>query len=228
MREEIQLQDLFDMKTKVHAHRFTNPSPFAYLGKNLTKWLEDLLDTLGVPPDRPLVHGHVHDGAYLKGRVYVAAGVEVEPTAYVEGPCYLGEGASVRHGAYVRGSVYAGPAAIIGHATEAKGSIFFDGAKAAHFAYVGDSILGANVNLGAGTRLANLKLRADEVRVRGKRGQAISTGLRKLGALVGDGAQTGCNAVLSPGTILFPGTMVLPCHHFHGTLTSGCVGAKPR
>ena len=111
---------------------------------------------------------------------------------------------------------------MIGHATEVKGAIFFDDAKAGHFAYVGDAILGRNVNLGAGTKLANLPLRRGSIRVRHpETDEIIDSGLKKLSAVLGDDAQTGCNAVLSPGTILLPKTGVMPCVHYRGTLRSG-------
>lgn len=85
-----------------------------------------------------------------------------------------------------------------------------DGAKAGHFAYIGDSILGNSVNLGAGTKLANFKLSGDEV-VLSIDGERVRTGMRKLGALLGDGVQTGCNSVTSPGTVLGKKTFVYPC-----------------
>ncbi len=122
----------------------------------------------------------------------------------------------------MRGNVYVGKDCVVGHTTEVKGSIFFDGAKAGHFAYVGDSILGRNVNLGAGTKLANLKLDRSEVRYRHPdTNELVGSGLKKFGAIMADESQTGCNVVLDPGTILMPGTGVLPCIHFRGTLTRG-------
>jgi NDP-sugar pyrophosphorylase family protein len=161
-------------------------------------------------------------GALIEGQVYVEAGAVIEPTAYVKGPAYIGKGAEVRHGAYIRGDVYVGPGAVVGHATEVKSAVFFDGAKAGHFAYVGDAILGREVNLGAGTKLANLGLRRGTVRIKHPdTGQLIDTGLKKFSAIMGDESQTGCNAVLSPGTLLLPKTAVLPCVHFRGTLKAG-------
>src|SRR5262249_35922089 len=113
-------------------------------------------------------------------------------------------------------------ACVVGHATEVKSSLFFDHAKAGHFAYVGDSILGRDVNLGAGTKLANLALSRREVRVKHPiSGALVGSGLTKLGAILGDKAQTGCNAVLNPGTLLLPGTAVMPCVSFRGTLKEG-------
>lgn len=195
------------------------------LGKNLTAWLDGLLNGLGVG-DHPVIKGEVSPHAVLEGKVYIAPGAVVDPHVYIQGPCYIGPEAEVRHGAFIRGSVFVGARAVVGHTTEVKGSIFFDDAKAGHFAYVGDSILGRDCNLGAGTKLANLKLKGNEVKVTDLQGARVSTGLRKMGSIMGDKSQTGCNAVLSPGTILFPKTAVLPCHHYQGTLSKGIAGPR--
>lgn len=203
------------------SHKFTKPDVFFYLGKNLETWINALLDSLGVK-EVPLIEGHQAQGSFVSGRVYVAKGASIEPTAMIQGPCIIGPDAEVRHGAYIRGNAFIGANAVVGHATEVKGSIFFDGAKAGHFAYVGDSILGRNVNLGAGTKLANLKLKADEISFKHPTDLTrVNSGLRKFGSILGDDAQTGCNAVLSPGSLLLPNTNVMSCVHFHGTLSKG-------
>jgi NDP-sugar pyrophosphorylase family protein len=172
---------------------------------------------------RSEIRGEVAAGAFVaKNGVYVAEGAVIEPTAYVAGPTVLGPGTVVRHGAYVRGNVLCGRACVIGHTSEAKGAILLDGAKAPHFAYVGDSILGRNVNLGAGTKLSNLKFDGKNVVVRcGDR--LIDSGLRKFGAVIGDGGETGCNSVLSPGVVLGRGCMVYPCMHVRGFHPAGTV-----
>lgn len=223
MESQLTLDLFVDLTQVLHGSRCVGKNPFALLGDDLKPWIAALLDELGVT-DKPLVLGKVAPGAILEGRVYVAEGAVIEPTAYVQGPCYIGPHAEVRHGAYIRGHVYVGPHAVVGHTSEVKGSILFDGAKAAHFAYLGNSLLGKNVNLGAGTKLANLPLRRGEVRVISPQtGRVMATGLKKFGAILGDGSQTGCNAVLSPGTLLLPGTAVMPCVHFRGTLKEGVV-----
>lgn len=190
---------------------------FDFLGENLKTWLSNLLTKLGVG-NQLLVLGKVHEQAVIEGRVYIAEGAVVEPTAYIQGPAFIGPGSEVRHGAYIRGNVYVGKDCVVGHATEVKSSVFFDEAKAGHFAYVGDSILGRNVNLGAGTKLANLKLKGDEVfYLDPHTKKKTRSGLRKFGSIIGDNVQTGCNSVLSPGSLLLPNTSVMPCAHFFGT-----------
>ncbi len=148
----------------------------------------------------------------------IEAGARVEPGCVIKGPTVLCAGAEVRHGAYLRGGCLIGPDAVVGHATEVKNSVFLNGAQAGHFAYVGDSILGADANLGAGAKLANLELRTEEEKkadavkniVLRAEGERIDTGLTKFGAVVGDDAEIGCNVVTSPGVMLGPGSWVAP------------------
>ncbi len=221
MAEPLTLRTFVDLSKCLHGAQFLDENPFAYVGKALGSWLERFLTEQGVG-DGPLIRGKVHPAAFIQGRVLIDEGATVEPTAFIQGPCYVGPGAEVRHGAYIRGNVYVGPKAVVGHTTEVKGAVFFDHAKAGHFAYVGDSILGRDTNLGAGTKLANLGLARQTIRVKHPvSGELVSTGLTKFSAIMGDESQTGCNAVLSPGTLLMPRTMVLPCVHFRGTLLRG-------
>ncbi|OAQ21720.1 hypothetical protein [Thermosulfurimonas dismutans] len=152
----------------------------------------------------------IFPGAVLFDReIEIEEGVIIEPGALIKGPAILGPGTEVRQGAYIRGNLLCGQGCVIGHTTEVKNAILLDGAKAGHFAYIGDSILGKEVNLGAGTKLANLKLTGTTVKIRHK-GQVLDTGLRKLGAILGDEVQTGCNSVTNPGTLIGPGSYVLP------------------
>ncbi|HRN68494.1 MAG TPA: glucose-1-phosphate thymidylyltransferase [Promineifilum sp.] len=163
------------------------------------------------------IDGTVMDGAWLgDAPIVIEAGAVVEPGAYVVGPAYIGAGAVVRHGAYVRENVIMLAGSTLGHASEAKNALFLPGAAAPHFAYVGDSILGHHVNLGAGTKLSNLGILSARDAATGKRptirlvieGVEYDTGLTKFGAILGDEAQTGCNAVLNPGSIIGPRTLV--------------------
>ncbi|UCH22900.1 MAG: hypothetical protein JSU83_06745 [Deltaproteobacteria bacterium] len=140
-------------------------------------------------------------------KIIIGPGTIVEPGALIKGPTIIGSEAEVRQGAYVRGNCLVGNRCVVGHATEIKGSIMLDGAKAAHFAYIGDSILGNDVNLGAGTRLANLKMIPGSIVIKHDR-KRHKTGRRKLGAVLGDRAETGCNSVTSPGTLMGPSSIV--------------------
>ena len=167
---------------------------------------------------RPALLGVVAEGAYLvhPELIYLGEGSVIEPGAYVAGPCIIGRHCEIRHGAYLRGDVILGDHCVVGHASEVKNSIFLNGAHAPHFAYVGDSILGNRVNLGAGTKLSNLALTSLKDPATGKRttirlevnGQMVDTGLAKMGAIMGDDAQTGCNSVLNPGCVIGPRTLI--------------------
>ncbi len=149
-------------------------------------------------------------GAVLMGgRIEIGRGVFIESGAMVKSPARIGDCSEVRQGAYLRGYCLAGKRCVLGHATEVKHSIFLDDAKAGHFAYLGDSILGAGANLGAGTKFANLKFVQGNVAVHAG-GKHIDTGRRKLGAILGDGSQTGCNSVTNPGTVFGKRCMLMP------------------
>ncbi|MFK7873518.1 MAG: UDP-N-acetylglucosamine diphosphorylase [Oligoflexales bacterium] len=207
----------------LYLHDIYPDNTFDLLGENLLSWIHKILDKFDVPKNGTLL-GNIADSATIQGRVYISESATVEPTAMIQGPSFIGPGATVRHGAYIRGGVYMGKNSILGHASEAKGSVLLDRASAAHFAYLGDSILGQHCNLGAGTRLANLRLKKDTVPFfHPKTMQRLPSGLRKFGAILADRAQTGCNSVLSPGTILLQDTGVYPCVHYHGTLQSGWI-----
>ncbi len=164
-----------------------------------------------------VVLGDVLPGAYLSERpIYIGRNAIIEPGAYVLGPAYIGDGVVVRHGAYVRENVILLAGSGLGHSSEAKNSLFLPGAHAPHFNYVGDSILGHHSNLGAGTKLSNLGIMSEKDRLSGKRpsivlnvdGETYDTGLAKLGAILGDNVQTGCNSVLNPGCLVGPRTLI--------------------
>lgn len=148
-------------------------------------------------------------GASIFGNnIEIGSGVLIEPGALIKGPTIIGDESEVRQGAYIRGNVIVGNRCVVGHSTEIKHSILIEESKAGHFAYVGDSILG-KVNLGAGTKLANLKITDSDINIYAN-GKTIKTGLRKMGAILGDFVQTGCNSVTSPGTLLGRGSILYP------------------
>ncbi len=162
----------------------------------------------------------IQAGAYIRGdNIDLGDGVTVEPGAFIKEPVIIGQGTQIRQGAYVRGNVITGRSCVIGHTTEIKNSVMLEESKAGHFAYIGDSILG-KVNLGAGTKLANLKITGSTVKVKAD-GKVYDTGLRKFGAILGDNVQTGCNSVTSPGTILSKNVMLYPNTTARGYFKSG-------
>jgi bifunctional N-acetylglucosamine-1-phosphate-uridyltransferase/glucosamine-1-phosphate-acetyltransferase GlmU-like protein len=150
------------------------------------------------------------------GPISIGRGVLVEAGAFIKGPMIVGDRSEIRQGAYLRGHCLLGAGCVVGHVTEVKHAILLDDAKAGHFAYLGDSILGNGVNLGAGTKLANLRFTGGDVLVKTPEGP-INSGLHKFGAILGDRVQTGCNAVTNPGTVLGKKSIVLS----NTTATSG-------
>lgn len=149
-------------------------------------------------------------GTVLLGeQIALGKGVLVESGAMIKGPAIIGDNCEIRQGAYLRKYCLAGKRCVLGHATEIKHTIFFNGAKAGHFAYLGDSILGEGANLGAGTKFANLRFLSGNVILQ-RDDDKINTGLKKLGAILGDHCQTGCNSVTNPGTIMGKKALLLP------------------
>ncbi|MDR9391509.1 MAG: hypothetical protein RI554_05720 [Trueperaceae bacterium] len=154
-------------------------------------------------PGADATRARVHPTALLEGDVAIHPDAEIGPYAWVQGPAWIGPGARVGHAAVVRGGAMLGAGTNVGHASEVKRSLLLPGAKAPHFAYVGDAVLGRDVNLGAGVKIANLKHDGGNVAVDG-----VDTGLRKFGAILGDRVAVGCNAVLGPGAIVGAGSRI--------------------
>ena len=209
------LSDYFDISTfpfKTLFHGVTAPwEVLARISPFLDAW------------ERFAILGDVSPHAWLQGdRIAIGKGSVVEPGALIKGKVLIGEHCEIRQGAYIRGNVIVGDHCVVGHTTECKNAVFLNGAKAGHFAYIGDSVLGNNVNLGAGTKLANFKVDT------GDRGVALplngvrhDTGLRKMGAIVGDNCEFGCNSVTMPGALVGPGSLVYPNTTVRGIVPPG-------
>ncbi len=164
----------------------------------------------------------IYAGAYLMDdEIYIGRDTIIEPAALIKGPTVIGDRTEVRHGAYIRGNVLVGDDCVVGHTTEIKSSVMLGGSKAGHFAYIGDSILG-RVNLGAGTKLANLKM-VDSPVVLNIKERTYETGLRKFGAIIGDGVETGCNSVTTPGTMLGKYVILYPNGTARGYYPAGAL-----
>jgi UDP-N-acetylglucosamine diphosphorylase / glucose-1-phosphate thymidylyltransferase / UDP-N-acetylgalactosamine diphosphorylase / glucosamine-1-phosphate N-acetyltransferase / galactosamine-1-phosphate N-acetyltransferase len=155
--------------------------------------------------------------AYIGERVLIGEGTVVEDGAMIKGPAIIGRNCQIRHNAYLRESVVMGDNCVIGNSSELKNCLLFNQVQVAHFNYVGDSILGHKAHLGAGVILSNYKLVPGNVLV-DLEGKPFDTGLRKFGALLGDGVEVGCNAVLNPGAILGRGSVVYPTVSWRGIL----------
>jgi UDP-N-acetylglucosamine diphosphorylase / glucose-1-phosphate thymidylyltransferase / UDP-N-acetylgalactosamine diphosphorylase / glucosamine-1-phosphate N-acetyltransferase / galactosamine-1-phosphate N-acetyltransferase len=212
--------EYFDLSTFAHASLFEEQEPVWGVLKKIPEYLKK------VPLGKIL--GTVDKGAYLvhPELISIGKGSIVEPGAYICGPCVIGEDCQIRHGAYIRGNLIAGNRCVIGHTTEVKSALFLDGAQAGHFAYIGDSILGNHVNLGAGTKCANLRFDNRHVPVIWD-GRRIDSGLRKFGAVFGDRSQTGCNSVTNPGTLMGKESRLGPCATIHGVVPYKAIIKSP-
>ncbi len=154
--------------------------------------------------------------------ISIAEGTVIDPYALIEGPCVIGKNCHIRHGAYVRKGSLIGDHCVVGHSSEIKQSILLDGACAPHFNYVGNSLIGRDVNLGAGAICANFRFDSKEVVIHSP-GKRIPTGLKKMGAIIGDEVQIGCHCVLNPGTVIGPKALCYPMLHISGYVESGSV-----
>ena len=156
-------------------------------------------------------------GVYYSDDVFIDEGTVVEPNVVIKGPAWIGKNCQIRSGAYIRENVIVGNGVTLGNSCEFKNCIIFDGCEVPHFNYVGDSILGHKAHLGAGVILSNVRLDRKPVTVQAE-DEAISSGLRKLGAIIGDHAEIGCNSVLNPGSIIGRRSVVYPLSSFSGVL----------
>lgn len=172
------------------------------------------------------LRSRIEPGVRIEGTVHIGADCLVETGAYIRGPAWIGDGCEIRQGAYLRGIVLAGNGAVLGHSSEFKRCVILEAAQAPHFNYVGDSIMGVRAHIGAGVILSNVRLDKRHVRAalidgggfasQGEQ-KLVDTGLEKLGAILGDACEVGCNSVLNPGTILGAGCKVAPLSRVKGS-----------
>ncbi len=196
------LPALFDQLPEEFREFWDEMAPWALLGDPLDQLLS------GLPNEA--VEIRLDPGVHLVGdRIAIGAGTRIQPGALIEGPIRIGRDVLIRTGAYLRGGNWLGDGCVVGANTEVKRAIFLDGAKAPHLNYVGDSVLGRGVNLGAGTVLSNFRHDGREVSIRQPEG-SLATHRRKLGAVLGDWVLTGCNCVLHPGVVVGRGCQIYP------------------
>ncbi len=185
------------------------------------EWLKRIATALAADNFGPL-EAAIPPGVHLEGKVWLHPYVKLPAYATLIGPAYIGANTEIRPGAFIRGNVIVGEGCVLGNASEFKNCLLGDRVQAPHFNYVGDSILGNGAHLGAGVICSNLRLDQGEVTVR-LDGATVRTGLRKFGAILGDNAEVGCNAVLNPGTLLGPRAIVMPCTNFGGYLPAATI-----
>lgn len=159
------------------------------------------------------------------GNVWIAKTADVAPTASITGPAIIDEDAEIRHCAFIRGNAIVGKGAVVGNSTELKNVILFDMVQVPHYNYVGDSILGYKSHMGAGSITSNVK--SDKTLIEIKTGEEkIATGLKKMGAILGDHVEIGCGSILNPGTIIGSNTNIYPLSSVRGYVPGGSIYKK--
>ncbi len=157
--------------------------------------------------------------------IWIAKSARIAPTACLNGPLIVDEGAEIRHCAYIRGNAVVGKKAVVGNSTELKNVVLFNMVQVPHYNYVGDSILGYKAHMGAGSITSNVK--SDKTLVVVKTGdEEIATGLKKMGAMLGDCVEIGCNSVLNPGTVIGKNSNVYPTSCVRGVIPSCAIYKK--
>ena len=157
-------------------------------------------------------------------QIWVHETAKVAPTAYLGAPCIIGENTEVRHCAFIRGSALVGDGCVVGNSTELKNVILFDGVQVPHYNYVGDSILGYKSHMGAGSITSNVKSDKSLVVINGA--EKIPTGRKKVGAMLGDFVEVGCNSVLNPGTVIGRNSSVYPTSCVRGVVPENSIYKK--
>lgn len=185
--------------------------PWEVLGK-----IHDFIIELGntLPDDRYEKRGE---------NIWIARTAKVAPTACLNGPLIVDEEAEIRHCAFVRGNAIVGKGAVVGNSTELKNVILFNRVQVPHYNYVGDSILGFKSHMGAGSITSNVKSDKTLVVLKSAEGEELATGLKKMGAMLGDFVEVGCNSVLNPGTIIGRNSNVYPLSSVRGFLPEGSI-----
>ena len=210
--------DLFDLSQTEHAAIFDD-CEFAWEAlKKISAYLAANL--------KPGLHNRCEGRAYIGKDVFIGEGTVLEDGVMIKGPAIIGRNCEIRHNAYLREGVIIGDGCVVGNSCEFKNALLFNGCQVPHFNYVGDSILGHKAHMGAGSILSNVKSLKGNVFVQVD-GVPRDTGLRKFGALLGDGCDIGCNTVLNPGSIIGRGAVIYPGVNWRGILPANTI-AKNR
>ncbi len=157
--------------------------------------------------------------------VFVGKDVKIYPTATIEAPAVIGHGTEVRPGAFLRGGVITGANCVLGNSSELKNCVLLDKVQVPHYNYVGDSVLGNYAHMGAGSICSNLKTDKKPVVIHGD--EDYATGIKKIGAILADGADVGCGCVLNPGTVIGKRTSVYPLNALRGVYPADCIVKTP-
>ena len=212
--ENIKITELFDLKRTIAADYLGS---FTYPFEAL-KGISELIMRIGESLDTNVYEKR---GDYI----WVAKSARVAPTSFLGGPCIIGEYTEVRHCAFIRGSALVGNGCVVGNSVELKNVIIFDDVQVPHYNYVGDSILGYHSHMGAGSITSNVKADKTNVVIKSD-ADSIETGLKKVGAFLGDYAEIGCNSVLNPGTVIGRHSNVYPLSMVRGVVPANSIYKK--
>ena len=206
----ITIQELFDLS---HTHAADYLNAYTYPWEAL-KGISSMIEALGqtLPGDEFL---------QIQDRVWVHRTAKIAPTAHIGAPCIIGADTEVRHGAFIRGSALVGANCVVGNSVELKNVILFDGVQVPHYNYVGDSILGYKAHMGAGSLTSNVK--SDKSLVTIHTQTPVPTGMKKVGAMLGDFVEVGCNSVLNPGTVVGRNTNIYPQSCVRGVIPANSI-----
>lgn len=211
MNESIEIKSLFDLNETIAAKIFEGCTfPWEVLSK-IGAFIVELGNTL--PEDEYEKRGD---------NVWIAKSAKVFPSSYINGPCIIDKDAEVRHCAFIRENAIVGAGAVVGNSTELKNVILFNKVQVPHYNYVGDSILGFKAHMGAGSITSNVKSDKKLIIVKGPDGN-IETGIKKIGAFLGDNVEIGCGSVLNPGTIVGRESNVYPLSSVRGFVPAGSI-----
>ena len=214
MSEAISVTELYDLKETIAAELFAD---IKYPWEALPR-IHDFILRLGAKLSKDIYEERGEN-------IWIAKSAKVAPTACLNGPLIIDEDAEVRHCAFVRGNAIVGKGAVVGNSTELKNVILFNKVQVPHYNYVGDSILGYKAHMGAGSITSNVKSDKTLVVVKGE-DLSIETGLKKMGAMLGDNVEVGCNTVLNPGTVIGRNTNIYPTSMVRGVIPAGSIYKK--
>lgn len=206
--------DLFDLSQTDHTALFDGCDHVWDALKKLKPWIESHVQPNGLKFGTASIS--------IGPQVFIGEGTVIEDGAMIKGPAIIGRNCEIRHNAYIREHVIVGDGCVVGNSTEIKHSLLFNKSVAPHFNYIGDSILGCKAHLGAGVVLSNFKSLPGNITVQ-LEGQPFDTGLRKFGAMLGDGAEVGCNCVLNPGSIIGRSSVIYPGTNWRGILPANMI-----
>ena len=205
--ENAKISNLYDLRHTIAAEYL---SGYTYPWEALSG-IKDLIISLGNMLDSDM-YDKIGDD------IWVSKSATVAPTASISGPCIIGHNTEVRHCAFIRGSALVGENCVVGNSTELKNCILFDNVQVPHYNYVGDSILGYKSHMGAGSITSNVKSDKTLVVIKSQDAEKIETGRKKVGAMLGDFVEVGCNSVLNPGTVIGRNTNIYPLSSVRGTI----------